>query len=169
MSHLTDREIQAFLDGAPMRQASEIEQHLQLCHQCQNSLEAYQEIYRNLKVAPQVTLPADFKSMVLAQISVEAKQLRQSLEWLLFAFAALFSLVSLIYIIGVDRLKNFVHTGFGDSPGWLTETKALLNDSSLLSPENISFTLMAAAVLVCATLLDKFLFSPIFRRRFGKI
>lgn len=70
MKHLSDEEIQDYLDGNAPHKKNTIEDHLKSCVHCQALFNQYQELYIGLKQEPQFKLseewtPAIMKKLVL--------------------------------------------------------------------------------------------------------
>lgn len=72
MNHLSDEDIQNYLDGnIPDRSASS-EEHLQGCESCRNNLRAYQDLFTRLRDDQAIRLSEGFADSVLAEIPVKA-------------------------------------------------------------------------------------------------
>lgn len=66
--HLTDKALQAYLDGdgGPGRQT--LMDHIRLCPECRQRLEAYRELYAALATPPEPFLPQAFARITAARI-----------------------------------------------------------------------------------------------------
>lgn len=69
MKHLTDGIIQEYFDSGEKLRKITIENHCLVCFECQEKLEQYRELYRNLAVDTEPTPDAAFNLEVLAAIS----------------------------------------------------------------------------------------------------
>ena len=68
--HLTDREIQDFLDGnVPLYELDLLKQHLNGCPHCQHQIEQYRTLYVDLKQKVDFDLPPNFAESIVAQIA----------------------------------------------------------------------------------------------------
>ncbi len=68
MSHLTDEEIQNYLDGNTPQQANQVESHLKICLHCQNLFNEYQALFTELKQEPQFQLPEQFADVIMKKL-----------------------------------------------------------------------------------------------------
>lgn len=64
--HLTDFEIQEFLDGHGEQSDSLAGRHLSSCSSCAHRLKQYSKLFSSLKVEPDVRLSSDFAARVVA-------------------------------------------------------------------------------------------------------
>jgi hypothetical protein len=68
LNHLSDEQIQEYLDNSNPAGRAEIENHLQQCRSCSHRLQIYQNIYRQLRRDMIPDLSANFAGSVLAKI-----------------------------------------------------------------------------------------------------
>ncbi|MCK5126679.1 MAG: hypothetical protein KAR42_10520 [candidate division Zixibacteria bacterium] len=67
MSHLTDEQIQDFIDNN-LDPSGDIAGHLHSCKKCQQEVENYKALFAGLNTEPEMTLSADFADMVMDQL-----------------------------------------------------------------------------------------------------
>lgn len=87
--HITEDQIQDYLDQQDSFPATDIEKHLKICSSCQKNLEEYQELYIALKSEPFSDLSKNFPTRVLSAISdthEDKKQLFESGSIMAFFF-----------------------------------------------------------------------------------
>jgi hypothetical protein len=87
MKHLTDSEIQAYLDGGASDERGRLDSHLKTCDSCRKKLREYEMLYDGLSSDTIPGLPADFTGSVMAELdnreSVEGRRpTRRILVWL---------------------------------------------------------------------------------------
>jgi len=58
--HLTDAEIQAYLDHSGTLSRQQLLHHIESCTACKDKLTLYQTLYAGLSTAPSIQLPVDF-------------------------------------------------------------------------------------------------------------
>ncbi len=68
MKHLSDEEIQDYLDGNAPHKKNRIEDHLKSCVHCQNLLSQYQELYIDLKQEPQFQLSEEWIPAIMKKL-----------------------------------------------------------------------------------------------------
>lgn len=69
MNHLSDDQLQSYLDRTTEGPSPEIELHLESCPKCREALLHYKLLYRKLSHAETPALSASFKSATLARIT----------------------------------------------------------------------------------------------------
>lgn len=71
LRHLTDEEIQDFLDGNIPEEKKYIQEHLRTCERCRNALQEYKSLYFGLKNDQGFELAARFPQAVLSKLPKE--------------------------------------------------------------------------------------------------
>jgi len=69
--HLTEEEIQDFLDGNFSDEKTNLKHHLETCRICQNTLKQYQSLYAGLEIDPGYTLSKAFAKSIVSKLSLE--------------------------------------------------------------------------------------------------
>ncbi len=69
LRHLTDEEIQNYLDNIPRSGNRFVEEHLRSCQLCRKALEGYKRLYVGLKTDKGFELPPDFTEKVFSKLS----------------------------------------------------------------------------------------------------
>ena len=70
--HLTDMEIQDYLDdNLPQEQSGIVQNHIENCRSCQNELKLYRNLYGGLKEEPAFSLSPNFAASIVSRIEVE--------------------------------------------------------------------------------------------------
>ncbi len=123
LRHLTDEEIQNYLDGNIPEGDKYIQEHLRICERCRKALLEYQSLYQGLKKDQGFELPKGFPKTVLSKLPEEktARSRPKYFESLLIIlgilvagfvslqfmnFRPLFNIISGIQI----PLSGFIHT-----------------------------------------------------------
>jgi len=154
--HLTDEEIQDYLDGNLQSENRLSEEHLQTCQLCQNTMEEYNRLYEELKVDEGFELSPGFLESVLSRLKKE-KASTSSLslaEILILGMMAVVALFTTIYFV------NWASFGQVISRILLSEAETLLtiwgNSVKLLMELNLSPDLLflAGVILLIIKLLD---------------
>jgi len=114
MKHLSDKTLQAFVDGTLGKERAAVQQHLQTCATCRQQLAAYQAIAKRLHAAPPPSLPADFATRVMTRLPRQPESLTDWQAWLVFASAIAISLAAAVYFVQWGRLLEFTWVGFGE-------------------------------------------------------
>ncbi len=68
IEHLTDEEMQRYLDGNISVENDEIRGHLEICQTCQDALELYRQVYAGLTDDRDLLLPGDFARRVTREL-----------------------------------------------------------------------------------------------------
>ncbi|MBN2105243.1 hypothetical protein JW835_14495 [bacterium] len=82
MKHLTDHEIQAWIDGDPGMNRFLIEAHLHQCRECRDCLKSYQTLYTVMETAEKpLNIPVDFADRIMAQLPEKSFKRRHASLW----------------------------------------------------------------------------------------
>jgi predicted anti-sigma-YlaC factor YlaD len=102
MRHLTDEEIQAYLDGPRGKADADLRQHLETCRQCREALQDYGALYRRLADDAAFVLPPDLADSVLTRMGLEQRRRRLRLPGDLVIVASAIALM----LIGISVLGD---------------------------------------------------------------
>jgi hypothetical protein len=81
--HLTDEQIQSYLDQEQDRKELEIlQKHLDICSSCQEMVDKQINLVTRLEELPGITLGNDLTANILDQIKIQ-KQLRKGVTWII--------------------------------------------------------------------------------------
>ena len=168
VTHLTDEEIQEYLDGNLSHQKRIfLEAHLKTCELCQATLKQYQSLYVGLKQDQAFDLPKTFAKSVVAKLPM-AEKTKSGFNYsdiLLGILATLITAFVSIYYLDLGSLgKRLTHI-----PLPQYELVARLFDAakSLVAAleGNLSLLVVAILVLLVTGALDRILFQPLLRHR----
>jgi anti-sigma factor RsiW len=149
MNHLNDQELQAYLDGVISDKQEKIEQHIKSCTRCQNSLRAYQEIYRVLKNEPMPHLSVDFAAEVAADMKSKIENRSQLKETiLLLAFFLVGSGVSFYFVNPLPGLWDTFKEMFSGMLQFIDKIIPVFNGHA-------SIIILAVLILILVGILDK--------------
>jgi hypothetical protein len=71
LRHLTDEEIQDYLDGNIPEENKYVQEHLRTCERCRKALLGYQNLYLGLKKEQGFELPSNFPKTVISKLPEE--------------------------------------------------------------------------------------------------
>jgi anti-sigma factor RsiW len=159
--HLTDFEIQDYLDGNRSTSRSDIREHLNACKVCRQKVAEYQQLYSNLADDQNLVLPNDFADRVLAHVQPVSQAKRISKWWLaLLVLGTLgLSIGITIYFTGsqkiISGLSNLSDIFLNMFSTLISSFKGLI----ALSGTSASLFILAAVVIGFVYLIDHFLLS----------
>ncbi len=106
VKHLTDDEIQEYLDNKMSTSTSALAAHVQNCDACREQIKRYESLYTGLREEARFILPAGFVHMVIARIKHESEEaFSMRMLPLLIAFAGLLlGLGATFYFVGFEKL-----------------------------------------------------------------
>ena len=111
LRHLSDEDIQAYLDGRLVHRVKLIERHLLECDSCREKLEHYRAVFQALKQDTTPSLAPGFPDRVMAAVAKEpaAKATDSFVSWLSLAAAAIVivGLGAVQYLVGWQWLITF--------------------------------------------------------------
>ncbi len=107
-NHVTEDEIQAFLDGTSPERAEQIRRHIAGCPVCRAQEAAYKSLYRDLAVAPELDLPANFASRIADAASVKNASALFSpvLDIVIIAAAVISTFLAIIFFVDIKALTD---------------------------------------------------------------
>ena len=155
--HLTNEQIQDWLDGNLSPQSS-VAQHLEDCPQCEAEVATFQELFRELNQPPDFSLSSEFAANVTQQI--EAGDYRFSTQlwyWIMIIGGFMLGIAINVYYLGTETILAGL-AKIGDAfVNFLISFESVKNAATSLNI-NQNLILVAAIVLVCTFLLDRFVF-----------
>jgi len=166
LKHLTDDEIQDYLDGNLSRQdALLIERHLEICPLCQEALTQYQGLYVGLKNDKGFDLSKNFAKSVIKRLPAEGET-ESHFNYLNIFLTILGIIVTLGVTLSYVDLrplgKAFAHV----LPGQEFGSSLLVFAESLLTNlnGNAGFLIIVLLTLLLIAALDRFIIQPKYRR-----
>jgi predicted anti-sigma-YlaC factor YlaD len=97
LTHLTDEQIQEYLDNGPGKATESVAAHLENCPSCRAAVAEYRHFYQQLTDDTGFELPADFAASVIARVA-PALQQRSRFSIVYPVAAALIAVVTSLYL-----------------------------------------------------------------------
>lgn len=152
MKHLTDDQIQNYIDRNKQNGDTVIEEHLKQCFECRQSLNIYREIFNKMKLTDSsINLSSDFSKNTMKKLQQLHAKRWDLLENLLITISFIVGIVLIIYFFDLSRFVNLfttidfsLITNFG---------KKLL--SSI--PGNLFYLSVAVLITSVIELVDRFI------------
>lgn len=161
MTHLTDEELQNYLDGnISHSQISIFEQHIESCERCQFELAQYRSLYVELKEDVAFDLSPNFSNAVIKAVQVGAKKALLARLWNLLLPVIGIAVGIGVMIYYVD-FKPFIKV-FADSlnPGRYFDSAVLSELNQVLAKLNVNLNIIVFAGLsLLAVILIDYLIS----------
>ena len=104
MNHLSDEQIQKYLDKDHSLNKADIEKHLKTCDSCQQNVIVYKQLYTNLADETGFMLSANFSESVVNRIRKKEEKSKNFFEGLLLAIAGLFSVGLVFYFTNLGNM-----------------------------------------------------------------
>jgi len=161
VKHLSDDEIQNYLDGNSVDSREEITVHLEACRECRLKLEEYRVLSQELSVDHIPALSPAFAASVMTALerSEPEKASTRIPIWMSGAALFIFGVVASVYFMGSETLRNvqgLLNPANIPEPSFVNRYKAYIDGLNL----DFSLLLMVALVLLVIALVDQ-----IIRRR----
>lgn len=163
MKHLTDDELQRYLDSPAAGRNSRMAAHLQTCSRCRHELETYRKLFGLLKSAPETSLSPHVQEEVMRCIEGSPMQRRVSMEGVLFALAVLAGMGIFAYFV----VSGAVSLAWSVSPATSTAGTKLLAGLRALTPAALRTPSVFVLALVAPALLygvDKLFLQKMMKR-----
>lgn len=168
VTHLTDEEIQEYLDGNLSRQKRIFaEAHLKTCELCQVTLKQYQSLYVGLKQDQVFDLPKTFAKSIVAKLppAEKAKSGFNYSDILLGILATLITAFTTLHFLDLGllgkRLTYIPLPQFELIERLFDAAKGLV----AALEGNLSLLVVGILVLLVTGALDRILFQPLARHR----
>jgi hypothetical protein len=152
--HLSDTQIQSYLDNNTGSEISHIETHLRQCSRCRLELDLYRELYLNLEKDVLPALPADFATKVISGLPVKNQSRWEKIESGFMVAIILISLAVSFYFI--NPLTFLSETG----SSILHKLPAIGIDLFARLNGNLPFVLIALLIFFIVEVFDKKLLKP---------
>ncbi len=160
IDHLSDKELQSYLDEMPIINKAAVERHLQSCIHCRRQLTAYLLVHEEFHAEPEKAFSRDFEDVVMKRIYRIGSWRFKVKNYLLFFFSITFCISVGIYGILITQHRSIVNKAFHDS--W-NSLKLLLHDG-LIGSEwlrgTIEIILFAGIILLFFGFLDRIFLYP---------
>lgn len=155
--HLTDDEIQDFLDGNILHGETDLRHHLDTCEICTAALEQYKMLTVGLQKDPEFHLPRNFARSILSKLSPEHSipSFFMSTDIILIVIGSVLALGAIFYFVDLKPVVEIIaritlpKTAFKTT--FLTPVKNLLATLN----GNVGLLLFAGVVLLFVAIVDQ--------------
>ena len=147
--HLSDEQIQAYLDGQLSINTNKIEEHLESCPGCQKNLMVYREVYTSLGTDHLPALPKNFSKGVVSAVSGKSESLWQKLESGSILSFFLISIALCFYFL--NPLPQILKAG----SSMIHFVGELFNDALAMFNGNVPLMIIALVILFLIEVLDR--------------
>ena len=121
MNHLTDDEIQGYLDNSFVEDKDKITEHLKFCPTCKQQVEAYENVYSSIHTEPDFVEPINFADKIITKIESSEDRKYRKWETILLFFTIIQGFGLALYFIDYQKLIS--NLSFGDSNLFATMTE----------------------------------------------
>jgi hypothetical protein len=167
LKHLTDEEIQEYLDGYLSQQnALLFEKHLEICPHCQESLKQYQSLYVGLANDKGFDLPESFTKSVLSRLPAEPepKSRFNYVNIFLTILGIIIAVGITFYYVDLKPLGRVISNIFVPQYEFGSELIVSIKSSLVSLNGNLSLLAFAGLTLLIIAALDRALVQPRYRR-----
>jgi hypothetical protein len=164
--HLTDEEIQEYLDGnLPQQDRLLAQKHLDTCPICQEALKQYESLYVGLKSDEGFDLSKGFPKSVIRRVPAEAEP--ESRYNYLNIFLTILGIIvaagGTLYFVDLRPLgRAFAHVLPGPELG--SGLVAVIKNLLIGLNGNVGFLIFALLTLLLVAVLDRLIFQPRYKR-----
>ena len=107
MNHLTDEQIQEFLDNKTGQETNSVVEHLETCAHCKKQVEAYKQVFSTLNVEPDFSLPVNFVDKVVSTVETSEDKKYKKWESVLLIFSIIQGIGLAIYFLDIKKIFSF--------------------------------------------------------------
>ena len=153
MNHLSDEDIQKYLDNDPELNKAEVDNHLKICDRCRQDYMIYKQLYSELTDETGFMLSANFSESVVSRIKKNKEKSYNFFEGLLLAVAGLFSVGLIFYFtnLGAVFLDIFAKS--------TVQLKPFFEGTGNILGGNLTIILFAIIVLILFGFADRLFLS----------
>ena len=149
MNHLSDEEIQEYLDGLSRDKLEKVTQHLKTCSACRHQVAAYKRVYSALEEEPAFSFPANFIDNVVNNVTNREDKKYQKWETILLIFSIIQVIGFAIYFIDFRTIFTNI---FSDSSTMFESALAKITE---LGNGFLPILIIAAIIISFYGILDK--------------
>jgi len=146
LTHLTDEQLQLYLDGGKSEETLIIEEHLKLCKDCRQQLRAYQLVVAELQAEPTEVFSPGFESLIIDKIQDKASVKLRIKNFLLHAAAIIFGAIISIYVVLSVQISESFERIFIDK--WIGARYIYDYVFSISSDLNVSIEVFISAGII---------------------
>lgn len=164
MNHLTENEIQDYLDGNLQSDDTYVKFHLDTCSSCGAQLDQYRALYSDLSAELPLPLSGEFADAVIGKVTAEDKSRFFSFDFLMVLGSVITSLgVAYYYFRNELSLPSFswIYAWLETFVPVYTQIYGLVNS---ISATGLSSILFGVLVLLFMEVVDRFIVKNYFRR-----
>lgn len=168
LRHLTDEEIQEYLDGSlPPENVLLSQTHLEICPFCRESLRQYQRLYVDLAGDEDFELSRDFAKSVTSKLPAMANVPSRPhyVNTLFTVLGSIIGMALIFYYVGLKPLSEAIFHTFLSQYEFGSTLVASIKSFLVSLNGNISFGVLAGLTFLVIVALDHVLFHP----KFGRI
>jgi len=161
LKHLSEEEIQDYLDSSPSSVDQTAEEHLKTCELCKGVVEEYRRVYAELKADKGFELSPDFSASVISRLPKEEVS-RSGISYAMILMAGISVLVlfsTAIYLLNWKGLTQVISGIFSPYSGTISVYGELIGRFFANLNINVGLLALSALVLLVISLLDYILFS----------
>jgi len=157
--HLTENELQSYLDSDISENQEWIEAHLEFCEECREELAQYQQLYLGLNEDVGFKLPPEFADSVISRIPEPAALPRQRRFLNVFASisGAVAGVAVLLHFTGLGALLGFAEYIGHQLASFVTAVSGGFSELFSALNVNTHLLLYVAIVLAFTLMLDHIL------------
>jgi len=167
LKHLNDEEIQEYLDGnIPAQDLIIIEEHLEKCPVCQDSLKQYRYLYDGLAKDEGFDLPKDFAKTILSRLGAEA-QMKPRFNYfyaLIVFLGAVIGVATIIRFVDLKALGVTIYETIQPRFEFISLFTDSVKNALLILNGNTGLVIIAGLALAFLATVDRFVLKPKYRR-----
>ena len=147
--HITDEQIQIYIDERDRSEVVEIEEHLKTCQLCRKNLEEYQILFKALNTDPITNLSTDLSAKITSAISASNETRGRLFEsGIIIAFFLLGIATSVYFINPIPFLASASSQLFNNLSGHVIKFLHGLNG-------NLSLLFVAILIFLLVEVIDE--------------
>jgi archaellum biogenesis protein FlaJ (TadC family) len=152
MNHLSDEDLQKYLDKDPELNKAQFDRHLKACDHCRKNYIIYKQLYAGLANEAGFMLSANFSESVVSRIRKKQEKTYSFFETVLLTIAGLFSMGLLFYFTNLGDLL------LGTFNKNVQELEPFLKGIGDVFGGNLTIFIFAIVIIILFGVADKLIF-----------
>jgi hypothetical protein len=161
IDHLTDRQMQSYVDNESIHNKAEIAKHLASCKQCQKQFNAYKFVLSGMLQGPQDALFSEgFENALMGRILRPVAFSFQIKDYLVATFTSVIVMALLCYPFLIEQIRALITDSYIESWNLLKETSIEVFCNGEINSNCMAIPAAVLIVILAFKILEKMYIQP---------
>ena len=161
LDHLTDQQIQSYVEGESIHNPAEVEEHLKSCQQCRKQVNAYKFVRSEMVQEPkQIFFSDSFEDAIMTRILLSDNRVFQIKDYLVAAFTFVMAIALLCYPFLYDQMRTMILHSYSESWSLVKQTSYEVFSNCGSIGGCLAVPVIALIIILAFNILDKMYIQP---------